>query len=399
MGVYMKENGQLKKGAGLYKVSVPVGLADIYSLDERIIGCYIDGKPLYQKSIQLDDVTVPQSGRTIISLSNYISNIDTIVNAEAVTIDTNLTIPAFQIATLSQYGMSFYVNKTDGIVISRGSDSGTVTRDFLVTIKYTKTTDVPWSGIVPQGYGYVSSGDIYSTQERQVGVWTDGKPLYQKTVDCGALPANTTKNVAHGITDIDRIVSVRGCAFRSVSGNETGIPIPSTHYQTIGNQNEISVNFTNVVLRNGNSSASAFDKTQVTIQYTKTTDVAGSGEYVPSGDRAKHYTADEHIIGTWTDGSTLYEKTVRVAANATGTITLWTDASVVVKDYDGRFVFRSSENALSLYSRLSDAAYRAELSGIGNSTTYGVYADITLGTSRTNALDIELTVRYIKASS
>lgn len=111
---------------------------------------------------------------------------------------------------------------------------------------------------------------IYSETEQKIGKWIDGSDLYQKTINIGGLPANTTKNVAHGITNISKIVYVEGAAFRSSSGNETCIPIPSTHYQTIGNQNEVSVNFTNVIVRNGNSSASSFDYAWVTLRYTKT---------------------------------------------------------------------------------------------------------------------------------
>ena len=163
-----------------------------------------------------------------------------------------------------------------------------------------------------------ASAEIYSEDERLIGLWTDNKPLYQKTIDCGALPANTTKSVPHGIENIDRIVYVNGCAFRSTSGSETGIPLPSTHYQTIGNQNEISVNFTNVILRNGNSSASSFDKAQVTIRYTKSTDVPLSGViagkstmYIASSDC---YSTEEKEVGCHVNGKPLYQKTWSVTS-------------------------------------------------------------------------------------
>ena len=371
MSVNTKINGQLVPSAGLYSVSKPIGMADIYSTEEKEIGLWVDNKPLYQKSIKLDDVTVPQSGRVLIGLGTYISNIDNIIGGEVIIIDgsTNLVLPSFQIATMSQYGLTYTINKADGIVISRGSDSGAVTRDFIATVRYTKTTDTPWSGkFVPQGYGYVSSGDIYSFEERQVGVFADGKPLYQKTVDCGALPANTTKNVAHGITDIDRIVFVNGCAFRSSSGNETGVPLPSTHYQTIGNQNEVSVNFTNVVLRNGNNNASAYDKTQVTIQYTKTTDVAGSGEYVPSGDKAVHYSTEEEVIGTWIDGSTLYRKVLTGSLTGSSPYTIKTTANLGIDEVINARGY--------LVNTVSGGGYKMQVPSFVNSTnSSGIYVD------------------------
>ena len=54
----------------------------------------------------------------------------------------------------------------------------------------------------------------------------------------------------------------------------------------------------------------------VTIRYTKTTDQAGSGQWTPQGVPAVHYSEDEHIIGTWIDGSTLYEKTVHFSVTS-----------------------------------------------------------------------------------
>ena len=48
----------------------------------------------------------------------------------------------------------------------------------------------------------------------------------------------------------------------------------------------------------------------LTMQYTKTTDTAGSGKWTPQGVPAIHYSTDEQVIGTWIDGSTLYEKTI-----------------------------------------------------------------------------------------
>ena len=47
----------------------------------------------------------------------------------------------------------------------------------------------------------------------------------------------------------------------------------------------------------------------ITLQYTKTTDTAGSGTWTPQGVPAIHYSTDEQVVGTWVDGSTLYEIT------------------------------------------------------------------------------------------
>lgn len=49
------------------------------------------------------------------------------------------------------------------------------------------------------------TGHVYSYEERLVGTWVDGKPLYEKTVDFGNLPNATSKEVPHGIENVDLI--------------------------------------------------------------------------------------------------------------------------------------------------------------------------------------------------
>jgi hypothetical protein len=73
------------------------------------------------------------------------------------------------------------------------------------TLKYTKTADTAIS---------IGEATEYSTDEKVVGTWIDGKHVYQKTIDCGALPNNATKVVSIP-ANIDTIVSVSGIASRN----------------------------------------------------------------------------------------------------------------------------------------------------------------------------------------
>ena len=58
----------------------------------------------------------------------------------------------------------------------------------------------------------------YSTTEQKIGTWINGEDLFQKTISIGTLPNNTTKSVAHGITDIAAVVEITGaCYFQGVS--------------------------------------------------------------------------------------------------------------------------------------------------------------------------------------
>lgn len=128
-------------GSKFVNVDQSGGLDHSYSTSEKVIGTWINNKPLYQLSINIANVLFPANSRTQLPLSNYVSNIDNIVYAEAVMIDElNRTLSCFQVSSFSSYAMSFYVDKNDGLIFSRGS-GGDFTSDVVATIRYTKTTD------------------------------------------------------------------------------------------------------------------------------------------------------------------------------------------------------------------------------------------------------------------
>ena len=118
--------------------------------------------------------------------------------------------------------------------------------------------------------GGSNNGVNYSTAEQVIGTWIDGKPLYQKTIVCGVMPSSTTKSVAHGISNIKRIVSIEGYSFNSTAGNLT-VPLPFVSTSALGSQMDIRCDFTNVTVITGTGRQN-FAESFVTLRYTKTTD-------------------------------------------------------------------------------------------------------------------------------
>lgn len=142
----------------------------------------------------------------------------------------------------------------------------------------------------------------YSTTEREVGCWVDGKPLYQKTftqqlsgvtgsIDISALNAETAF-IVDGFYDL---------GVTNIGLNEW---LSNGNYAYTHVNNELSPPYIDCYCTWANSTIT------VTIQYTKTTDTAGSGTWTPTGTPTVHYSTDEQVIGTWIDGKSLYEKTV-----------------------------------------------------------------------------------------
>ena len=112
------------------------------------------------------------------------------------------------------------------------------------------------------------NGLIFSLEEKIVGKWIDGKPLYQKTINFGSLPNNTTKDVAHGVSNLKLMVECWGIAtnpseIMTLPRVVTGVTDPK--YSVA-----LSASTTIIKITTGydRSSFSAY----VTIRYTKTTD-------------------------------------------------------------------------------------------------------------------------------
>ena len=59
---------------------------------------------------------------------------------------------------------------------------------------------------VPTGYEEVNS---YSTSEVKTGdTWIDGKPIYRKVIEIGALPNNYYKSVNHNILNLNKVIKL-----------------------------------------------------------------------------------------------------------------------------------------------------------------------------------------------
>ena len=146
----------------------------------------------------------------------------------------------------------------------------------------------------------INPSDAFSTSEKVIGCWTNGKPLYQKVVNFGTLPNAATKSVAHNISNLDYVANVWGMA---VDGTNRS-PLP---YVARDSSILVSLNVTTTNIDVGSNINASSYTGYVVIQYTKTSDATNSFNYANPTD----YSTSEKVIGTWIDGSTLYQKTVQ----------------------------------------------------------------------------------------
>lgn len=175
---------------------------DMYSTDEKMIGQWIDGKPLYQKVISFGALPNQTTKRVASGLTDELV---VFIEACAVSSAGSRLIPAVPDPTSAQASFTWgiameYDASTHEVIIQCGTDRSSYTG--YVLLKYTKNTDSAVS---------IGNDTDYSTDEKIVGTWIDGKPLYQKTVDLGSqqtLTSQTWFETSIDCSDISTLVNV-----------------------------------------------------------------------------------------------------------------------------------------------------------------------------------------------
>ena len=109
--------------------------------------------------------------------------------------------------------------------------------------------------------------DVYSTDEKVIGTWIDGRPIYQKTIDIGSASGNS--NISHGISNLDMITDAYGSFLQSGTYRQK---LP----KIVNGNNAWSADFadftdTSFSLSIGSAIGTA-TKVFVILEYTKTTD-------------------------------------------------------------------------------------------------------------------------------
>ena len=248
---------------------------------------------------------------------------------------------------------------------------------------------------------------IYSLDEREIGVWTDSKPLYQKTVEF-TLDATTIGNYVsfnHGIANIDKIVNVNGFVTNDDGTYYDSVRFASYDSGTSSVNAQYSASLvaaakTSIGYQIGRYMIESYDKLIATLTYTKTTDVPGSGQWGTNNVPMVHYTGTEKIIGTWF-GETLYEKTTylgSLSASTTQSFVVGIGANIVDTVVFYEICGKVPSGAWSILPQPQPS----------NVSEYSAYIDsysptndtITIKTGSSRSFDkLYITIRYTKVSS
>lgn len=114
--------------------------------------------------------------------------------------------------------------------------------------------------------------NVYSTEEKVIGTWIDGKPLYRKviTIAKNMLSSGTSTVILHNISNLDKFISLRGFLVRTdnMQFDFPHITVSNHDWDIYFGDN----NATKISIWCGQSLYAIFGQGFVILEYTKTTD-------------------------------------------------------------------------------------------------------------------------------
>lgn len=164
------------------------------------------------------------------------------------------------------------------------ADGASGTTAYYVVLAYitipSGTTDITADNITAGEAAALSSQNVdfttfkvansYSLEEVNTGfTWIDGKPIYKKTINVGALPNNTQKVVTHGITNLDYIIDFFGVTYNPTANQNTGVWQKMPIVANDGTDVSIVIRRTEIAIASS-SDRTSYNKTYITLYYTKT---------------------------------------------------------------------------------------------------------------------------------
>ena len=175
------------------------------------------------------------------------------------------------IPTVNDATLTIQQNGTNVATFTANSASNATANITSPIISVTNTDPGEGSALSTNNYVGVYGTDPiiedYSTSEVNTGAkWIDGSPIYKKTVNFGALPNTTYKEVAHNISNLARVIKTEGWAWRS--GNQWIYPLPFP--SPSGTAYDISFVITSTTIRlETGSDRTGLTESYITIYYTK----------------------------------------------------------------------------------------------------------------------------------
>lgn len=166
-----------------------------------------------------------------------------------------------------------------GTIVTSGAGQNVVATTITAEMEAVEIDYEDWIELTPQqqetGNWFVTNFPAtpvapvnYSTSEVNTGVkWIDGKDVYRKVIDFGALPNNTSKEVSTGLTAANVNIIKMSCVARGSNGATINIPYASASAQNVVEMYMNASGMIHIETRTDRSSQYAY----CILEYTKST--------------------------------------------------------------------------------------------------------------------------------
>lgn len=153
-------------------------------------------------------------------------------------------------------------------------------------------------------------------EEIVIGIY-NGKPLYRKLISITPSTSIGHLSYSHSIANVEHIHINVGSSYIDWTTSDntsttTYLSIPNAALDVNSTVAFINANPTDIIIYQGVDRSSSM-RYIVCLEYTKTTDSAGSGNslmpYSNALPAATNYNTVEQVVGTWIDGKPLYQRT------------------------------------------------------------------------------------------
>lgn len=230
----------------------------IYSDEEREIGVWRDGKPLYQKTFSTNITSTTQW------IMTGLMNVERVITSEGSMINSNnepRTLPSADSSSIA--GINTFIFSNGELACLFRTNNSDMRGDLKVTLRYTKTTDTAGSGTWTTQGGYAHH---YSTEEKVIGTWIDGKPIYEIVKPITTTSGNYNFDVSS--LNIDFLVDLR----IQIKNVNVDTYVNGTYWQATDDYFNYYMNSTKQIIIFRSGAGYSYGTGHVILQYTKSTD-------------------------------------------------------------------------------------------------------------------------------
>lgn len=236
------------------------------SFEERKVGVYTNAegkhKPIYQRTFSF---TSPSTVNTkLVVVSSDILHAEELIGLSGWVLSANGFSYLF-----GAEGSYYLLALSREALVAQISNVGYANQPATATIQWIKTTD-SWSDTKPIIDGG-SSEEIYTTEERRIGTWIDGKPLYRLSIETTVENPGTASAIMELPAEAE-VKMFQGFAKRVDNG--AIYSLPNTEPNDMGHNISCYIHNSKIMVWAGSEVATRLKngKFWAIAEYTKTTD-------------------------------------------------------------------------------------------------------------------------------